>query len=289
MTAAPNDPEALYAAFREEGQTSEERFESLCAAHPELAERLRDLHSDYLRMVAALGGEVETRTAGPARAGTGAWDALLDTLRERHRGRPRYVEPEEVARGGMGVIHRVRDVDFDRRLAMKVLLDGGRPSSADGSSPLSVGRFLDEARVTGQLDHPGIVPVHDLGVDERGRLFFTMKLVHGDDLRAVIDRMHDPEDQDWSLARALSVVQRVCEAMTYAHAKNVVHRDLKPANVMVGRFGEAYVMDWGLAKVIDETVASPDDSIEIQSVRPDSDDTASPLVTMDGDVVGTPA
>jgi serine/threonine protein kinase len=95
-------------------------------------------------------------------------------------------------------------------------------------------RFLEEAQVTGQLDHPGIVPVHELGIDARGRVFFTMKLVKGKTLAQVFDAVKHGDD-GWNVTRALSVVLRVCEAMAFAHEKGVIHRDLKPANVMVGK------------------------------------------------------
>ena len=127
---------------------------------------------------------------------------------------------------------------------MKVVL--GQADAATGDTPAldqqSLGRFLEEAQVTGQLDHPGIVPVHELGLDDEGRVFFTMKRVHGRDLATVFDLVRKGEE-GWTLTRAIGVMLKVCEAMAYAHDKGVVHRDLKPANVMVGRFGEVYVMD----------------------------------------------
>ena len=184
-------------------------------------------------------------------------------------------------------------------LAMKVLL-GKSTSPASGetprSDPRSLGRFLEEAQVTGQLDHPGIVPVHELGLDGDGRVYFTMKLVEGHDLKRVLELVAEGQE-GWTQTRALGVLSKVCEAMAYAHHKGVVHRDLKPANVMVGRFGEVYVMDWGLAKVLgredqkDLTVAPQDETQELRPQRRERADASpdSPLITMDGDVVGTPA
>jgi len=175
-------------------------------------------------------------------------------------------------------------------------------SASDTATPTvdarTVGRFLEEAQVTGQLDHPGIVPVHELGLDSHGRAFFTMKLVKGEDLKAVFARVHAGE-ADWSQTRALSLLLRVCEAMSYAHSKRVIHRDLKPSNIMVGRFGEVFVMDWGLARVLDrkddkDVRVRPEpahETLELHSERRERavSDPESPLVTMDGDVVGTPA
>ncbi|MCB9898547.1 MAG: serine/threonine protein kinase [Planctomycetes bacterium] len=158
-----------------------------------------------------------------------------------------------------------------------------------------VARFLEEALVTGQLDHPGIVPVHELGLDATGHVFFTMKLVRGEDLRAVLARVHRGEP-DWTVPRALGLLLRACEAMAYAHDKHVIHRDLKPANIMVGRFGEVYVMDWGLARVLGRPDARdlrlrPDaaTTASLHSERHEQASEDSPLVTMDGDIVGTPA
>src|SRR5439155_16907748 len=112
-----------------------------------------------------------------------------------------------------------------------------------------VRRFFEEARVTARLDHPGIVPVHEVGRDPEGRPYFAMRLVRGRELRRIIE-LAQANAEGWNQTRALSVIQKVCEAMAYAHDKGVIHRDLKPSNVMVGEFGEVYVMDWGLARII---------------------------------------
>ena len=118
---------------------------------------------------------------------------------------------EEVARGGMGVIYRVRDPEMRRFLAMKVLLsepDEGDQGQESHHSKLS-SRFIDEAQLTGQLDHPGIIPVYDMGRDEEGRLFFTMRLVKGQELAKVFERVH-AGDEGWSITRALGLLQKVC-------------------------------------------------------------------------------
>ena len=254
-------------------------------------EALLDAHEE--------GGTITLGGEGDSPKKTEAWNALIDQLRERGPGHSRYVFEGELARGGMGVIHRVFDRDARRRLALKVMLGSGA-APASGDTPdvadASLGRFLEEAQVTSQLDHPGIVPVHEIGVDETEQVYFTMKLVKGDDLRTVFDRVADPNDDEWTTTRALNVMLRVCEAMAYAHTKGVIHRDLKPGNVMVGKFGEAYVMDWGLAKVLgqedahdlrfkfDSTSIMKTDRKDAAAEAPDT-----PLLTMDGDVVGTPA
>ena len=219
---------------------------------------------------------------------------IVERLRARPRIEGRYEDEREIARGGMGAILRVHDRDLHRELAMKVMLEelgGAEPGSSEAARLRA--RFLEEAQVTGQLDHPGIVPVHELGLDAQGRLYFTMKLVRGRDLRAVYEQLRKGEE-GWNLPRALGVLLRVCEAMAFAHDKGVIHRDLKPANIMVGRFGEVYVMDWGLARVLGAS-SSHDRRREASESRVVSarQETAragdSSLATLDGDIVGTPA
>jgi len=205
----------------------------------------------------------------------------------------RYRVQGEIARGGQGAILRAWDEDLRRTLAMKLILD--MPAGEDREeSSRSLGRFLEEAQITGQLDHPGIVPVHELGLDEEGRVFFTMRLVKGRDLKEVFELAHANEE-GWSVTRALGVLLRVCEAMAYAHRKGVIHRDLKPRNVMVGRYGEVYVMDWGLARVLghpdghDLRLRGAQDSISLVQSERQALGSSDELVTMDGAAIGTPA
>ena len=154
----------------------------------------------------------------------------------------RYQLHGEIARGGMGVVLKGRDIDLGRDVAVKVLLEKHR------DSPEMVRRFVEEAQIAGQLQHPGVVPVYELGRLPDGRLYIAMKLIRGRTLAALLEgRQGADEDR----ARYLAVFEQLCQAMAYAHNCGVVHRDLKPSNVMVGGFGEVQVMDWGLAKVID--------------------------------------
>ena len=146
---------------------------------------------------------------------------------------------QEIGRGGIGVVFRGRDRDLGRDLAVKVLREAYR------DNPDARRRFVEEAQIGGQLQHPGIVPVYELGWFADRRPYFTMKLVKGRTLAALLRDRADP-GQD--LPRLLGVFEQVCQTVAYAHAQGVIHRDLKPANVMVGAFGEVQVMDWGLAK-----------------------------------------
>jgi serine/threonine-protein kinase len=154
----------------------------------------------------------------------------------------RYRLGAEIGRGGMGSVLRGHDPDLKRDLAIKVLLESQR------DQPEVVRRFFEEAQIAGQLQHPGVVPVHELGVLPDGRPFFAMKLVEGRTLAELLKERTSPSDK---LPHFLHVFEQVCQAVGYAHSRGVIHRDLKPSNVMVGAFGEVQVMDWGLAKVLD--------------------------------------
>ncbi|MHC5039944.1 MAG: serine/threonine-protein kinase, partial [Planctomycetota bacterium] len=154
----------------------------------------------------------------------------------------RYGVLGEIARGGMGAIVKLVDNDIRRPVAMKVILGEGVKERVE--------RFVEEAQVTGQLEHPNIVPVHELGLDPDGKVYFTMKLVKGESLDAIIDALADKDPEvvrNYPLSHLLQIFLKVCDAIAFAHSKGVIHRDLKPENVMVGRFGEVLVMDWGLA------------------------------------------
>jgi tetratricopeptide (TPR) repeat protein len=147
----------------------------------------------------------------------------------------------EIGRGGMGAVLRGRDPNLGRDLALKVLL-------ADHCGRADVlQRFHEEAQIGGQLQHPGVVPVYELGRSADGLPFFTMKLVRGQTLASLLQQRTDPAQDR---PRFLQIFEQVCQTVAYAHARGVIHRDLKPANVMVGAFGEVQVMDWGLAKVL---------------------------------------
>jgi serine/threonine protein kinase len=138
----------------------------------------------------------------------------------------RYELEHEIGRGGMGTVYAARDVDLDRRVAFKVL----------------DGKLFEEPRLMARLEHPSIVPVYERGVLPDGRVFYAMKLVSGMRFDCFIENRPP-------LSERLRAIQRVGEALRFAHAQNMLHRDLKPQNVMVGEFGEVYVMDWGVEAV----------------------------------------
>jgi tetratricopeptide (TPR) repeat protein len=193
----------------------------------------------------------------------------------------RYHLLDEIARGGMGLVLRGRDPDLGRDLALKILLDQHRDRSD------LVDRFVEEAQICGQLQHPGVVPVYDLGTLADQRPFFTMKLVKGQTLAALLAT----RGAELDLPRFLSVFEAICQTMAYAHSRGVIHRDLKPSNVMVGPFGEVQVMDWGLAKVL------PKDGAQSHVVEPPANQTIVATfrnagegdLSQVGSVLGTPA
>ncbi len=299
-----------YLLARESGAVPS--LDELCAEHPGLASELRELHERWKVFEKAFeetpGGSATLTKTLLIRHGRDAledakWEAtksddhLVERLLSSRGARGHhYSFCGEVARGGMGAILKVWDPNLRRNLAMKVIHAERQVDVREGSSVVDsiLSRFLEEAQVTGQLDHPGIVPVYELGVDEQGRCYFTMRLVRGRDLLKIYELVW-AEREGWNMTRALNVLLTVCDAMSYAHSKKVLHRDLKPANVMVGRFGETYVMDWGLARVIGKREvrdirpsAEPEQSI-VETDRKGSVHQADELRTMDGDVIGTPA
>ena len=196
----------------------------------------------------------------------------------------RYQVLGEIARGGMGVVLKARDSDLGRDLALKVLQDRHRNDQD------VVRRFVEEAQIGGQLQHPGIVPVHELGALADRRPFFAMTLVKGRTLAALLTERASPAAD---LPRFLAIFESICQTVAYAHARRVIHRDLKPANVMVGNFGEVQVMDWGLAKVLpeggvaDEAKAMRIAETAVLTVR--SGSAGSGSESQAGSVLGTPA
>jgi serine/threonine-protein kinase len=207
----------------------------------------------------------------------------------------RYHLLGEIARGGMGAVLEGRDPDIGRTLAVKVLLETYQ------NNPEIVRRFLEEAQIAGQLQHPGIVPVYDVGQLDDDRPYFAMKLVKG---RTLAEMLAEPpvghvsnvpgeearsKRAPQELARLLDVFAQVCNAMAYAHDRGVIHRDLKPANVMVGSFGEVQVMDWGLAKVLNLASRERQRPEEETYPTPVVDAPGTPEQTQAGAVLGTPA
>jgi len=196
-------------------------------------------------------------------------DAVVDHLRAiadlPDLAGSKYEVLDVLGRGGMGTVYRARDHELDREVALKVL-------NEPAPEPSAAARLVEEARILARLEHPGLVPVHDVGTLPDGRVFYVMRLVRGQGLDEHVRSVA-------ALAGRLRLFERACEAVAFAHAHGVVHRDLKPDNIMVGPFGEVLVLDWGVAKRRGAT-APP-------ATGADTDAT-SPGGTAHGTVLGTP-
>jgi serine/threonine-protein kinase len=185
---------------------------------------------------------------------------------------PRYVDLGEIDRGGMGSVRLVRDTLLRRELAMKML------TQELASETRYVDQFIAEAQITAQLVHPNIVPVHDLGVDANGTAYFTMKAVRGQSLYYWLNDLRRRPGSPERLGEGLEIFLKVCDAVSFAHSRDVVHRDLKTDNVMVGEHGEVYVLDWGLALLLDRGVETR--GVETIARKRPSSSKASPLGTV---------
>jgi len=205
-------------------------------------------------------------TNAAAREPVGDWP-----LPERYQ----YLGP--IGAGGMSSVCNVRDLDLLRCVAMKIL--GQEPAQ----NPENVKRFVREAQITAELDHPNIVPVYERGQDRHGNYYFTMKRVDGQTLAEWIDAVGRPTATAASLRQMLAAVAKVCDGLAFAHSRRVLHCDVKPENIMVGSFGQAYLMDWGVACSLDERPKAAWLPVQI----PARDDPAMPLFR--GGLNGTPA
>src|SRR5262245_51542654 len=267
------------------GKTAEE----VCRDCPELLPEVRQRWQAFRLIDAQVGALLPgLRTVPDAGAVTpGAPASDLPPV-------PGYELLGEVGCGGMGVVYRARDLSLDRDVAVKLLQD-----RFPADSPVAR-RFTDEARITAQLQHPGVPAVYRVGALPDGRPFLAMKLIKGRTLAALLGERPDPAADR---GRFVAIFEHVCQAVAYAHSLRVIHRDLKPSNVMVGKFGEVQVMDWGLAKVLPEGGPAggrpgreppADDGTVIRTRRAGPADTpggsGSPTPpTRTGSVLGTPA
>src|SRR5688572_10875424 len=211
----------------------------------------------------------------------------------------------ELGSGAMAKVLRGYDTKLRREVALKVTKLPRREMPRQ-----QLARFAEEAQIMAQLEHPNVVPVHDLGTSPEGHGYFSMKLIPGRSLETILEqrRVEDPVTlAQFGLRRLLDVFMQVCQAIDYAHARGVIHRDLKPANIMVGDFGEVLVMDWGVAKLMDPsatragTVTTSVEEGSIADVEPADGAASSPRPgitsvraaakawqTQDGTVIGTP-
>ncbi|MFO0985409.1 MAG: protein kinase [Planctomycetota bacterium] len=263
----------------EAGHVDAARFAQVCSDHPALMRELSELRDLF---ECGQGLVAREPSLSPV---------VLKRLKQSGRDLKRLELVAEVGRGGMGLVRKAFDPDLRRYVAVKTLQRRPNGSLVDELvANRALLRMLEEAQVAGQLQHPGIVPIFELGIDAADGLYFTMPLVDGERFERVIAAAHDGHDSR-RLARALTTLLKVCETVAYAHSRGVLHRDLKPQNIMVGAFGEAYVMDWGLAKVMRSPRRDGEPLAQVTSDRRDlaATEPNSPMATLAGEVLGTPA
>jgi len=237
-----------------------------------LASLKQSLEASHLNSAAALATFLSKRQQKGTLASTGS----------HHPPASAYELERILAKGGMGAILSARDNCIQRPVAVKVILKGVHASDEH------VQQLIAEARITGQLEHPNIVPLHELGVTGDGVVFYTMRLVEGVTLSEVLEKIRQKDQAAiarYSLRTLLTIHQKVCDAVAFAHSRGVVHRDLKPDNIMLGEFGEVFVMDWGLAKSLRGGHAMDAVQSDIAGLADLSRDS---FKTLSGQVKGTP-
>jgi serine/threonine protein kinase len=193
---------------------------------------------------------------------------LIDVVDRPDFSATKYRIQHEIARGGMGTLFLAEDTLLSREVAIKVL-------NTSEMNPQMVERMRQEAGIIARLEHPGIVPVHDLGSLPDGRVYYVMKYVRG-------KRLDHHVETTLSLTERLRLFRTACEAVAFAHAHGVIHRDLKPENIMIGPFGEVLIMDWGIAKLLDQDDVNP-------PIKGTTHLTSTSVTTDHGTVLGTPA
>jgi len=197
-------------------------------------------------------------------------------------GKVRYELAHTLGEGGVGEVIKARDNDIERDVAIKRLRGEMQASHAN------ILRFAEEVRTVGRLEHPNIVPIHDVGVHPNGEYFFVMKYVEGETLETIIDKLAAGDAEyhaRYPMERRVEIMMGVLEAIAYAHSKKIIHRDIKPGNVMIGPYGEVMVMDWGLAR----EVSGPERSVAQPEASPDTTGRKKLFQTQIGTLLGTPA
>ena len=214
------------------------------------------------------------------------WDAARPVL--RHRAETRFLLLQRLGEGGLGEVVSVQDQDIGRRVAIKRI-------RADVVSTNSIVRFLQEIRTVGRLEHANIIPIHDVGRDADGALYFVMRHVDGETLQVVIERLREGDratHRRYPTERRVQIIAAVLEALAFAHSQGVIHRDIKPANVMIGRTGEVMVLDWGVAHLMRTIDVGRTREPEAPEPEGSAGGPPPPSVlfqTQDGAVVGSPA
>lgn len=197
--------------------------------------------------------------------------------------RPRFESVRLLGEGGMGQVELARDNDIRRTVAVKRL-------HAEAQSEEAMLRFADEVRIVGQLEHPAIVPVYDVGRDDAGQVYLVMKHLNGETMEQIIEKLQEKDPayvSQYSVERRVHLFLAVLDAIRYAHARGVIHRDLKPANIMIGPYGEVTVLDWGIAKPIGTGSAKEGDAQPLEPVALETQDRRLQATQL-GSLAGTP-
>jgi tetratricopeptide (TPR) repeat protein/tRNA A-37 threonylcarbamoyl transferase component Bud32 len=251
---------------------------------PLLAELRQPLPSGVLSGPAA--APPSSASTGPARNQPTSWPGGAVPARLSPSAASRYHARRFHARGGLGEVHVAHDQELDREVALKRI----RPERAEDSD--SRRRFFLEAEITGKLEHPGVVPVYGLVRGAGGQPCYAMRFVQGESLKDAIERFHaaegpgrDPGERSLTLRQLLGRFVAVCNTVAYAHSRGIIHRDIKPANILLGRYGETLVVDWGLAKPFARTDAERSGGEETLAPTSGSTEGGTQL----GQAVGTPA
>jgi serine/threonine protein kinase/predicted ATPase/Tfp pilus assembly protein PilF len=243
-------------------------------------------------LLSELAGELTLEATHVRASGARAFAVLTDVLGTDigHGRGGRYTDLGLLGQGGMGEVRRAHDPELRRTVALKSLKTDLRSNDEIAS------RFEAEAQIMAQLQHPGIVPIYEIAELADGRTYFSMQEIDGETLESVVSRLHSNSPvhewspvqgrngaRDWTFLRIVESIQRVCDAVSFAHDRGVIHRDLKPANIMLGAYGEVFVIDWGLAKVLSAPFESTDGSVDTKRTDGDSG------TTQFGWIGGTPA
>lgn len=218
----------------------------------------------------------------PRKTTTSAGEVSLEWTTDSQ---PRFESIKPLGEGGMGEVVLVKDQDIQRKVAVKKL-------KSDAKTPANLLRFAEEVQVVGALEHPGIIPVYDVGIDELGQHYLVMKYVNGETLEHIIDKLreHSPaHEKRFTFEHRTEIFLKILEAIRYAHSHGIIHRDIKPANIMVGPYGEVTVMDWGIAKRVgsqDTPSTAPNETIRHKELA--NTERERLLRTQQGSLLGTP-
>ncbi|MCF6175953.1 MAG: serine/threonine protein kinase [Victivallaceae bacterium] len=220
---------------------------------------------------------VVTQTVAVTEQSTNSYHTLANLSQKPAN---KYKFERSLGMGGMKAVLQVWNMDTARSVAMAVILDSDDRPAED------IQRFLNEARITAMLEHPNIVPVHEIGVDKSGSPYFTMKLLRGKTLAKLIKDLKagNLNRKNFDLQRILRIYVKICNAIAFCHSKNIIHLDIKPDNIHIGDFGEVLVLDWGLAKDLN----FDDDNIDEVKIKKPVEDDITLDKTMDGIAKGTP-